>query len=89
MARVQLPGRTGQPIPSIQRQQIAGLVLHPGPLIPKGRFVQKGFDRTDEEIAQLILHNCQQMGETPKAADRMVKRCLENRRKSAVPVTPE
>lgn len=44
--------------------------------------------RTDEEVAQLILHNCQQMGETPQAAQEMVERCIENRRKSALQVTP-
>ena len=30
--------------------------------------MREDLGRTDEEVAQLILHNCQQMGETPQAA---------------------
>lgn len=49
--------------------------------------MQRDLERTDEEVAQLILHNCHQMGETPQAAQRMVERCLENRRKAALEAT--
>jgi len=59
----------------------------PAPIL-KGRSVREDLGRTDEEVAQLILHNCQQMGETPQAAHEMVERCLANRRKSALQVAP-
>ena len=51
--------------------------------------MQRKMDRTDEEVTQLILHNCHNMGETPKFAGKMVERCLENRRKSALQVPSE
>lgn len=59
------------------------------PPILKGRSVQRDLDRTDEEVTQLILHNCHQMGETPQHARRMVERCLVNRRKPVLQVAPE
>lgn len=49
--------------------------------------MQKGNDRTDEEVTQLILHNCHEMGEKPQSAQEMAERCLENRRKSALEST--
>ncbi|MBB1493350.1 hypothetical protein H5395_18095 [Paracoccus sp. MC1854] len=49
--------------------------------------MRKDLGRTDEEVAQLILYNCHQMGETQQAAQGMVERCLENRRKSVLQVS--
>ena len=57
-------------------------------LILKRRAVREDLGRTDEEVAQLILRNCHQMGETPQAAQETVERCLENWCKSALQVVP-
>lgn len=47
--------------------------------------MERHAERTDEEVARLILHNCEEMGVTPQAARQMVERCLRNRRKASSP----
>ena len=49
----------------------------------KGSAVQTDADRTDDEISYAVLKSCHDLGVEPKAAQRMVERFLENRRKMA------
>ena len=51
--------------------------------------MQRDADRSDDEVAYLILQNCHDLGVAPKAAQKMVERFLENRRKTASPVLAE
>lgn len=44
--------------------------------------------RSDDEVTRLILHNCEEMGVSPRAARQMVERCLLNRQVSASPGLP-
>ena len=47
----------------------------------KGSAVQTDADRTDDEITYAVLKNCYDLGVGQEAAERMVERFLENRRR--------
>jgi hypothetical protein len=47
----------------------------------KGNTVGTDADRSDDEITYLVLQNCRDLGVGQEAAQRMVERFLENRRK--------
>lgn len=47
----------------------------------KGSAVQTDADRTDDEISYAVLKNCHDLGIEWEAAQKMVERFLENRRR--------